>query len=140
MVLKDEKIKDYENRLKLLIEKGDYPAISQLLVDSFLDNPQNIYLIKYIEKDFLDSKLDKELVELYQLAFYYTSDFLYLEKTGDVYLHLKDYEAAINAYLNCAEVSVNYASIYKKMANVFELLDDKASMQTCLEQYKLLKK
>lgn len=123
-----------ETELLTAIENKDYKKASEVLSLAFLENSQNIDLIKYIEKEFIDSELYNEVIELYKLEFIYTSNPICFEKIGDIYVLTNELEQALDAYLNCAEISEDNHDIYIKLADVFGKLNDNESRIACLKQ------
>ena len=101
---------------------------------------KNIVLIDGLKEEFIEEGLIQELIDLYNMEFYYTENPKVLEKIGDIYFNQKDYEAALNSYFDCAEISEDYPEIYGKLAQTFGVLNDEKSKAACLEQMELLSK
>ncbi len=117
-----------------------YKSKANKIINDFIDNPQNIKLIDSVEKDFIDTKLYTELIELYRLEFFYTMNPICFEKIGDILYKQKKYEEALDSYLSCAEISENYSPIFKKLGKVFGKINDNDSRLACIEQAKLIER
>lgn len=124
--------------IKNSVKSKDYKSAFNLLIRAVRLNIKNIDLFGMISELFIEQELFTELIELYKIEFVYTSNPLCLERVGDVYVKLEDYESALDYYLNCAEVSVDYAQIYIKLADVFGRINDNDSRLACLEHAKKL--
>lgn len=87
---------------------------------------------------FIENELTQELIEVYKILFFYSSNPLYFEKIGDVYSSAGDYEKAVSSYIDCAEVSDNNVGVYKKLAEIFKKTGDEVSYNACMEQMKIV--
>ena len=128
-----------QDKISTYIEKGELGKVFELIVSEFKKDTKNIRLIENLSQTFIESGLEKELIDLYKTEFYYTLEPKIFDKIGDIYFGLKDYESALDSYLNYAEVTEDRIEVYNKLAKTFELLGDEQSKQACLEQAKLLK-
>ena len=95
-------------------------------------NPNNVSLFNYVIEQYEEAELNKELINVYKLMFFYLLNPVYFEKMGDIYYKMEEWNSALDAYLTCAESSDEYAEIYKKLANVFEKINDNESRLACL--------
>ena len=95
-------------------------------------------LVSLYEKEFMKVKMYDDLIKAFRLSFISTSDVKWLEKIGDVQYMSKDYSSALDSYFSYAENSNLTSGIYKKLAKVFDKLDDEVSKNACLEQAKIL--
>lgn len=124
-------VKQYcENKIKTssdCFEKYDYLGFALEI------NPNNVYLFNYVIEEYEKLELHKELISVYKLMFFYLLNPIYFEKIGDLYYKMEEWNNALDAYLTCAESSEEYAEIYKKLADVFEKINDNDSRLACLE-------
>ncbi|MCM1266145.1 MAG: tetratricopeptide repeat protein [Candidatus Gastranaerophilales bacterium] len=128
-------IKQYtEDNIKSAIQNNNFDKIFELLSIALKCDIKNIILVNYIVEAFEKNELYKELIDLYKLMFVYDLNPLYFEKIGDIYYKQEEYQEALDSYLNCAELSDDYAEIYRKLANVFEKINDNESKLACIKQ------
>lgn len=124
-------VKQYcENKIKTVsdsVEKYEYLSFALEI------NPSNVSLFDYVIEEYETSELYKELINVYKLMFFYLLNPIYFEKIGDLYCKMEEWNNALDAYLTCAESSEEYAEIYKKLADVFEKINDNDSRLACLE-------
>lgn len=127
-----------EKNIQFALEENDYNKIYKLLSFAMKTNVKNIVLAEYIADKFEQCGLNKELIDLYKLMFIYNLNPKYFEKIGDIYYKMEEYQDALDSYLNCAEVSEEYAEIYRKLANVFETINDNDSRLACLSHAEII--
>lgn len=121
------------------VSEKNYSEAIEIFSKALRFDVRNIELIEYIEPVFKNYGLNNELIDLYKVEFVYTLNPLCFEKAGDIYYEANDFNSAIDSYLNCAEISENYLSIYEKLAEVFGKTNDETSKNACLEQIKRIK-
>ncbi|MCR5265942.1 MAG: tetratricopeptide repeat protein [Cyanobacteria bacterium RUI128] len=95
---------------------------------------KNSDLLYLFEKTYTKRRLYSELLELYKIIFSCTYDTKSFEKIGDTYAILKDYEKAIEYYLNVVELTGQNPKIFLKLAKIFKELNDMESYNTCMMQ------
>ena len=138
----DALIKDLEPhisiRLNKTIKEGQLEKIIESITEYSLFDYTHLHSVKLLEKRIVKHKIIPPLIKFYKELFFRTSETSYLEKIGDLYLKLKDYENALENYFNYAEVTDPTAALYMKMAEVFGELKDIESKNMCLEQAKIL--
>lgn len=130
--------KEAKTKIKELMQRKDHVKAISSIVRAIRIFPKNIALAAMLDKILNKSKLHSELIEIYKMAFYYTLDPSWFVKLGDLYFSIKEYDNAIDTYLNCGEVTVPSKSLYKKLAKAFDKTGDTESKNACLEQIKLL--
>ena len=126
------------DKINETIKKDGLSNIIEIISTCSLFNYNHLHSVTKIEKRILKHKIFTPLIKLYKELFYRTSSVKYLERIGDLYVKLNDYDNAIESYLNFAEVSEPSAKIYIKMAKVFSELKDVESRNMCIEQAKIL--
>lgn len=131
-----------KNQCAESIEKSlisqDYDAVTDTLTFALQADVRNICLTDCVVEKFKNNKLYKELISLYKLMFIYDLNPIHFEEIGDLYYITEKYQDALDAYLNCAESSDEYADIYRKLAKVFEKINDNDSRLACLEHAKTI--
>lgn len=130
--------KYYDDLIKNDIKNENLEESIEHLVCAIRFNIKNVSMFEYLVKHYIDNDLDKELIDIYKLIFIYTLNPKYFEKIGDIYLKLEDYNSALDSYLSCAESSEETVEIYKKLAIVFEKINDNDSRLACLNHIKTL--
>lgn len=127
-----------KNKFKELLlkklKKDDFNSIAENLLFAIKSDIGNIVLFDYISDLYKEKGLNKELIELYRTAFIVTTDAEYFIKIGDIQDVLGNFEGAINSYLTFAEINGPTKEIYKKLANMFEKVNDEESRLACIEQ------
>ena len=116
------------------LKKNDFSKATDLFIQSMKSDCKNVSLLYKFESWYKKAKLYSELLELYKAIFSYTFDPKSCEKMGDVYVLTKDYEKAIEYYLNAAELTDNNPNIYMKLAKLFKQLGDDESYNMCILQ------
>lgn len=130
--------KYYDDLIKNDVKNEKLEESIEHLVCAIRFNIKNVFMIEYFVNYYQDNDLNKELVDIYKLIFIYTLNPKYFEKIGDIYLKLEDYNSALDSYLSCAESSEETVEIYKKLAVVFEKINDNDSRLACLNHIKTL--
>lgn len=130
--------KYYDDLIKNDVKNEKLEEAIEHLVCAIRFNIKNVFMIEYLVNYYQDNDLNKELVDIYKLIFIYTLNPKYFEKIGDIYLKLEDYNSALDSYLSCAESSEETVEIYKKLAVVFEKINDNDSRLACLNHIKTL--
>lgn len=128
----------YDKLIKTDLKKGAFEQIIENIVYAIRLDIKNVSMFEYIVEHYELNNLDKELIEVYKLLFIYSLNPKYFEKIGDVYFKMKDYNSAIDSYLSCAESSDENVEIYKKLAVVFEKINDNDSRLACLNHIKVI--
>lgn len=130
--------KYYDDLIKNDVKNEKLEEAIEHLVCAIRFNIKNVFMFEYLVNYYQDNDLNKELVDIYKLIFIYTLNPKYFEKIGDIYLKLEDYNSALDSYLSCAESSEETVEIYKKLAVVFEKINDNDSRLACLNHIKTL--
>lgn len=130
--------KYYDDLIKNDVKNEKLEESIEHLVYAIRFNIKNVFMFEYLVNYYQDNDLNKELVDIYKLIFIYTLNPKYFEKIGDIYLKLEDYNSALDSYLSCAESSEETVEIYKKLAVVFEKINDNDSRLACLNHIKTL--
>lgn len=130
--------KYYDDLIKNDVKNKKLEEAIEHLVCAIRFNIKNVFMIEYLVNYYQDNDLNKELVDIYKLIFIYTLNPKYFEKIGDIYFKLEDYNSALDSYLSCAESSEETVEIYKKLAVVFEKINDNDSRLACLNHIKTL--
>ena len=128
----------YEDKIKKSLKYNDISKLTEYLVQAVKICIKNIELFKYVTDFYKENKMYKELIEIYKLMFIYSLNSVYFEKIGDMHYLLEDYNSALDSYLTCAESSDESVEIYKKLADVFEKINDNDSRLACLEHIKTI--
>lgn len=129
----------FKSKIISNLKTENYENITYLIILAVQTDIKNISYIEYIEQAFIDKELFTEIIELYKIIFLYYPEEKYLEKIGDIYLLANNLPAAIDSFLNAAEISTNNISLYQKLANIFDSTGDTESKNICLEQIQKLK-
>ena len=127
-----------EKDIKTAIKKKNYQKAMKDIINAVREDMKNVVLVELLEKDFIENNLLNDLIEMYKMMFYYTIKPTYFEKIGDILYRQEEYSEALDNYLNCAEGIGGYSQIYKKLADVFEKLNDNESSLACLKQAELI--
>ena len=135
--LKDKYSLFLKEKIKTLIKNKNMDDAIELIIGGIQLDTKNIVLAEDVIKLFADYELYSEGAELYKIMFLYTSNPKYFEKTGDLYMLKNDYDSAVDSYLNYVEMTDGGVNVYKKLANLFNKLNDKISENACLEQIKI---
>ena len=130
--------RQYELKIKETLFNDDFPAAALYLSDAVRIDIKNVELFNLIADSFIKNNLHKDLIELYRTMFIYTTNPEYFERMGDVYVLQEDYNAALDAYLDCAESSDETVELYEKLADVFGKINDNDSRLACLEHIKVI--
>lgn len=128
----------HEKDIKTAIKKKNYKKAMDAIISAVREDMKNVVLIEHLEKEFIENNLLNDLIEMYKLMFYYTIKPIYFEKIGDILCKQEEYSEALENYLNCAEGMGGYSQIYRKLADVFEKLNDNESKLACLKQVELI--
>ena len=123
-----------KKKIDSYLKKDNYKKAMLYLTKALKISLKNSKLIYPFEKYYKKYKFFSELIELYKVIFYYTYDPKSCEKIGDICVKQKNYENALDYYLNVAELSENNFKIYIKLAKIFKTLNDEISYNACLEQ------
>ena len=130
--------KQYKTKIESLLSEHDFSTAVLSLSDAVKIDVRNVELFNLISDVYIKNNLHKDLIELYKTMFIYTTNPAYFEKIGDTYMLQEDYNAAVDAYLNCAESSDESVELYKKLADVFGKINDNESKSACLEHIKVI--
>ena len=123
-----------QKKINLYLKEDNYKKALPYLTKALKISLQNSKLIYPFEKYYKKYHFNSELIELYKVVFYYTYDPKSCEKIGDIYVKQKEYEKALDYYLNVAELSENNFKIYLKLAKIFKNLNDEVSYNACIQQ------
>ena len=127
-----------EKDIKTAIKKKDFSKAMNNIILAVKEDMKNVVYIENLADEFIENGLSNDLIEMYKLMFYYTVNTIYFEKIVDVLYKNEEYSEAVENYLNCAEGIGGYSQIYKKLANVFEKLNDNESKLACLKQVEII--
>lgn len=127
-----------EKDIKTAIKKKNFKKAMKDIILAVKEDIKNVVLIENLAGEFLEQGLVNDLIEMYKLMFYYTVNPLYFEKIGDILYEKEEYSDAIENYLNCAEGMGRYSPIYRKLANVFDKINDNESKLECLRQVEII--
>lgn len=130
---------DFTNKINEEKDMSFSELIKNVMLHTIFDN-NNSKSITIFEEMTIKYKIAENFIKLYRDFFVDTGDIVWLEKIGDLQYKTKNYNTALETYLNVAEVSEPSISIYKKLANTFKKLDDKESYNFCLEQINTIKR
>lgn len=135
---KERITKILRNKISDAVKTGSFSEIADYLMFALRVDIKNVELYDYVADLYKENELYKELIEVYRTAFIFTTNPDYFTKIGDVQILMKNYDSAIDSYLSYAEIKGPTAEIYKKLAELFDKINDNESKLACIEQMKSL--